>query len=141
MLRLVIAAILVIHGLIVAAQSAGSFGSGGGVQNPSWVSWWPTALGDSWLLSWLGLERSVVAWLGGLLWLAGGLLLVAAGLGVVDVVVPHSAWRSLALGGAAVSLVMLLVYLHPLMTLGILLDVAILVVLLGTDWPPASALD
>ena len=50
----------IIHGLITAAQSGGSFGStaASGTQNPSWVSWWPTNLGQSWLLAWLGLEKA-----------------------------------------------------------------------------------
>jgi len=141
MLRFGVGIILILHGLIVAAQSAGSFGPGSGVKNPSWVDWWPTALGESWALSKLGLERSAVSWLGGLLWLVSGLLLIAAGLGVLDVLIPHSAWRSLAVAGAGISLFMLFVYLHPLLIIGVLLDVAILVAILWADWPAASDLN
>jgi hypothetical protein len=139
MFHFFIAAILFVHGLIVCAQSSGSFNPGSGVQNPAWLNGWPTALGQSWLLSRLGLEKTPVSWLGGLLWLAGGLLLVAAGLGVMGFIVPNSLWRLLAAAGAAVSLFMLIIYLHPLFGIGVLLDVIILITLLWAHWPPVSA--
>ena len=139
-ITLLIAAVLILHGLIVAAQSAGSFGPtpSSGLQNPAWVSWWPTNLGRSWLLSWLGLERTPITWIGGLLWLAGGIALVAAGLGVFGFVIPTDWWRGLAIAGAAISLFMLVVYLHPIAILGTGLSVVILVALLWARWPSAS---
>ncbi len=140
MLRFLITGFLVIHGLIVSAQSAGSFNPASAVQNPAWLSWWPAALGHSWLLSWLGLEKPPFSWLSGLLWLAGGLLLIAAGLGVVGVLIPQGLWRPLAISGAVVSLLMLLVYLHPFLGIGILADAAILVALLWAQWPAVSAI-
>jgi hypothetical protein len=129
---------LVVHGLIVGAQSSGSFTARGGVANPSWVSWWPTALGQSWLLSRFGLERSPLAWVAGVLWIAGGILLVAAGLAVFGVLVPQGLWRPLATAGAVVSLFLLIVYLHPLLGVGMLADVAILVALVWAHWPQAA---
>lgn len=141
-MRLLIAVILIIHGLITAAQSSGSFGSSpsAGLQNPAWVGWWPINLGRSWLLSWLGLERTPITWIGGLVWLAGGVALVAAGLGVLGFIIPIDWWRSLAVGGAAISLFMLVVYLHPLAIIGTGLSAAILFALLWADWPPPSLL-
>jgi hypothetical protein len=139
-MKLLIAVILIIHGLITAAQSSGSFGStaSSGVQNPSWGSWWPTNLGQSWLLAWLGLEKAPFTWISGLLWLAGGIALTAAGLGVLGFIVPTDWWRTLAIVGAAISLFMLVVYLHPLLLIGTGLSIAILVALLWTQWPPRS---
>jgi hypothetical protein len=139
-MKLLIAVILIIHGLITAAQSGGSFGStaASGTQNPSWVSWWPTNLGQSWLLAWLGLEKAPFTWISGLLWLAGGIALAAAGLGVLGFIVPTDWWRTLAVVGAAISLFMLIVYLHPLLLIGTGLSIAILVALLWAQWPPNS---
>lgn len=138
-MKLLIGVLLIIHGLIVAAQSSGSFGPipPSGLQNPSWVSWWPTNLGRSWLLSSLSLERTPLIWqLGGVLWLASGIALVAAGLGVLGFLIPTSWWATLAVAGAAISLFMLVVYLHPLTVIGLGLSIAILVALVWVHWPP-----
>ncbi len=134
-MKILIGILLIVHGLIVAAQSSGSFKPpSGGIQNPAWVSWWPTNLGQSWLLSGLGLERMPLTTLILLLNLAGGVALVAAGLGVLGVLVP-SAWVGpLAIGGAAISLIMLTIYLHPIYALGIGANIGILVTLLWTNW-------
>ena len=140
-MKLSISVLLILHGLIVAGQSAGSFGSTipNELQNPSFVSWWPINMGRSWLFSWLGLEKTLVAYrIGGLLWLAGGIALVAAGLGVLGWIVPTDWWRSLAIGGGAVSLIMLAIYFHPITIIGTASSIAVLVALLWAKWPPAS---
>ena len=140
-MKLLISVLLILHGLIVAGQSAGSFGSTipNELQNPSFVSWWPINMGRSWLFSWLGLDKTLVAYrLGGLLWLAGGIALVAAGLGVLGWIVPTDWWQSLAIGGGAVSLIMLAIYFHPITIIGTASSIAVLVALLWAKWPPAS---
>ena len=140
-MKLLISILLIIHGLIVAGQSAGSFGSTipNALQNPSFVSWWPINMGRSWLFSWLGLEKTLIIYrIGGLLWLIGGIALVAAGLGVLGFVIPTDWWRSLAIAGAAVSLFMLTVYFHPITVIGTASSVAVLVALLWLRWPPTS---
>ena len=139
MVRFIIAAILIIHGFIVSAQSIGGFKPGAGVVNPAWLNWWPTALGQSWLLSRLDLEKAL-SWVSGTLWLVGGLLLLAAGLSVFGFIIPQSYWRVLAVAGAAISLFMLLVYLHPFFGIGMLGSIAILIALLLAHWPTVSAI-
>jgi hypothetical protein len=138
MVRLLIGGMLIVHGLIVAAQSTGVFGGGKAIANPSWLKWWPTAFGQSWLLAGLGLEKTAAAWVASLLWLIAGVSLVAAGLGVFDVLVPQGWWRTLAIGGAGMSLLMLLFYLHPFYGIGIGASAAILVALLWADWPTVA---
>ena len=56
-MKLLIGALLIIHGLISWPIFRQLQTPTGGLQNPSWLSWWPTNLGQSWLLSVLGLER------------------------------------------------------------------------------------
>jgi hypothetical protein len=136
-MKLLIGALLIIHGLIVCGQSSGSFKPPtGGLQNPSWVGWWPTNLGQSWLLSGLGLERMPFTTVLLLLNLAGGIALVAAGLGVLGILVPTSWWATLAIAGAGISLFQLVIYLHPLTAIGIGLNIAILIALLWAHWTP-----
>jgi hypothetical protein len=138
MVRLLIGGMLIVHGLIVAAQSTGAFGGGKAIANPSWLKWWPTSLGQSWLLAGLGLEQTVAAWFAGLLWLIAGVALVAAGLGIFGVLGPQGWWRTLAIGGAGMSLLMLLFYLHPFYGIGIGASAAILLALLWADWPTVA---
>ena len=140
-MKLLISGLLIIHGLIVAGQSAGSFGSTipSEVQTPSFVSWWPVNMGRSWLLSWLGLEKSLIVYrISGLFWLAGGIALVAAGLGLLGFIVPIDWWRELAVGGAAISLFMLIIYFHPITIIGTASSLAVLIALLWSKWPPTS---
>ena len=140
-MKLLISVLLIIHGLIVAGQAAGTFGSTlpSELQNPSFVSWWPINMGRSWLLSWLGLDKTLAVYkLGGLLWLVGGIALVAAGLGVMGFVIPTNWWRDLAIGGAAVSLFMLVIYFHPITIIGTASSLAVLIALLWAKWPPTS---
>lgn len=134
-MKFLIAVLLIVHGLIVISQSSGSFNPIGGVKNPAWLGWWPANLGQSWLLSALRIEQSFVARAGGVLWLAAGIALVAAGLGIAGLVVPLAWWRNLALFGAAISLVMLILYLHPLYGIGIGASIVLLAALLLDQWP------
>ena len=134
-MKILIAVLLVVHGFIVTAQSSGSFNPVGGIQNPSWLNWWSVNLGQSWLFSSLGVERTLIARAGGLLWIIAGITLVAAGLGVLKVIIPLTWWRSLALTGAILSLVMLAIYLHPFYCIGLAASILLLVALLWEQWP------
>ena len=134
-MKVLIACLLIVHGLIVAAQAGGSFGGGAHVANPAFLRWWPTALGQSWLLARAGAEGSILETAGAIVWLAAGAALAAAGLGLLGIVVPHEWWRVLAVAGAGASLLMLLVYLHPFFGLGMAASAAVLVGLLWVGWP------
>jgi hypothetical protein len=135
-MKIMIGVLLILHGMIVAAQSGGSFRPPSeGIPNPGWVTWWPTNLGQSWLLSGLGLQRMPFTTLVLLLNLAGGIALLGAGLGVLGVLVPTGWVVPLTVSGAAFSLIMLAIYLHPLYVLGISANVGILVALFWTNWP------
>lgn len=113
------AIVLVVHGLITVGISAGSFAPTANLPNPAWLRWWPHQLGRSWLIPGIG-------WWGGLIWLAAGLLLLGAGLGVFGFIVPVSWWIPCALGGTIISLVALLLYFHPYYVLAVILNIGIL---------------
>lgn len=129
-MKIFVAVLLIIHGFIVAAQSAGSFHPSEGVKNPSWLTWWPVNLGQSWLLSPLGLDQTLLARAGGLFWLAAGIALAAAGLALLGILVPPGWWPNLALAGAIISLIMLVLYLHPFYGIGLAASIFLLVLLL-----------
>jgi hypothetical protein len=139
-MKFLIAVVLIINGVIATAQSGGRFGVSipVGTPNPSWMNWWPANLGRSWFLSQIGMEQPPVYWISGLLWIIGGIALVAAGLGVFGFIIPSEWWRTLAIVGAAISLFLMVIYLHPMNILGMGLNIAILVALLWAHWPTTS---
>lgn len=139
-MKILISILLIVHGLITTAQSGSSFNPTGGVPNPKWVSWWPSALGQSWLFSRMGLEKSVAGTLIGLLWLVSGAAIIAAGLGLLGFIIPSPWWRVLAGVGAGLSLILFILYAHPFYALGIGANLAILLVLLWAKWPSVGVL-
>jgi hypothetical protein len=141
-MRIVVCVLLIVHGLITAALSAGRFNtSGPGGPNPKLLDWWPTPFGKSWIFSLLGHQQSgIVEPVAGLLWLVAGAALIAAALGLFGFVVPTTYWRALAGAGALVALVLFVVYAHPYYAIGIGADIAILLVLLWAKWPSPQIL-
>jgi hypothetical protein len=134
-MKTLVAVLLIVHGLIVAAQSSGSFSPAEGIKNPSWLTWWPSNLGQSWLLTKTGLEGSPITALGGVVYLLGGVLLIGAGLGLLGWIVPAAWWPALALVGAGTSLMMLIVYLHPFYLIGFSASLVVLISVLWIHWP------
>jgi hypothetical protein len=139
-MKIIVGVLLILHGLITAAQAGGSFNPTGGVANPKWLGWWPVPLGQSWLLARLGLERSILGPVAGLLWLVSGAAIIASALGLFGFLVPTPWWRTLAGAGAATSLLLFALYAHPLYAIGIGADLAILLALLWAKWPPPAVL-
>jgi hypothetical protein len=125
--------VLILHGLITLAISAGTFAPPGNIPNPNWLRWWPSQLGESWMFPRIG-------WLGGVIWLVAGLLLLGAGLAFFGFLVPVSWWIPLAIAGASIGLVVLILYFHPYYLLGVLLNICILWVALDAALRPDSSL-
>jgi hypothetical protein len=134
-MKILLACLLIVHGLIVAAQSAGSLAHSAPLANPTWLRWWPTALGQSWLWAGLRAKGSVLETIDGVIWLVSGLALAAAGLGLLGVLIPPVWWRPLAFAGGVASLGMLLLYFHPLLGVGLTASAALLVCLLWVQAP------
>jgi hypothetical protein len=139
-MKTLISVLLILHGLITSFQSAGSFNPGGGVANPKWLSWWPAALGQSWLFPRLGVEKSLLSTFSGILWLVSGIMLIAAGMGLFGFIIPVAWWRVLAGVGAAVSLFLYIFYAHPFFLVGMGANLAILLILLWLKWPSVAML-
>lgn len=139
-MRIMVAVLLLIHGLITSAQAQAGFRPSEGVANPGWLSWWPINLGQSWLFKYFELPKPILGPLLGTLWLAAGVCLIAGALGLFGFIVPANLWRQLAGIGAVLSLVVFIFYVHPLYAVGIGADIAILLVLLWAKWPTAEML-
>jgi hypothetical protein len=140
-MKVVIALLFILHGLITAAFSGGSFKPWPPVENPGWLNFWPTRMGQSWLFPGAVAESLPVMLLGGILFLFSGVALVAAGLGLLGWIIPQAVWPLLAALGAAGCLLMLLINFHPFYLVGILGNAAILYSLLVAHWPSFMVLE
>jgi hypothetical protein len=99
---------------------------------------WPFDLTRSWVLTPLGLEGSVTKTLGGGLLLLLGLGYAAATL-VMMGVLPERLFSASIIVGTSASLLLLALFFHPWLVLGVAIDVVLLYLVLGTSWAPLRA--
>ncbi len=129
MMKIVVALFLILHGLVHAILAM--------VPNPDAPdSGFATFFSRSWLLDKLGLPESAVRTVALVLAATATIGFVAAGLGLLGILVPFAWWRALAITSAAVSLLFLVVYWNSYLIVGIAIDVLILAVLIFTNWTP-----
>ena len=128
----IIGAFLIAHGLITTAIGFGAVTNPNGqaMSLPTWFSWWPGPFGTSWLFEALHLGATAAV-VGGVVWLASGVLLIAGALGWVGLGVLEPMRVQLLIGGAAIGLLALALYFHPIYLLSVLINVAIVAVLWG----------
>ena len=96
---------------------------------------WPFDIGRSWLLGPLGAPVTAVRVMGVALVAAtiGGFALAAlATLGIL----PAGAWGALVVVGSIASLILMLVFFHPWLVIGVAIDVLLLWVALVAAWTP-----
>jgi hypothetical protein len=124
----VIGIMILAHGAITAMIGVGSVTrpDAPGMALPSAFAWWPGPFGRSWAIDALGLGTGVAV-VGGLVWVVSGLALLGAGLGWLGFGPLAGATSTLAVAGAVLGLVALVLYFHPLYLLAIAINVAILV--------------
>lgn len=90
----------------------------------------------SWLLTRLGLSESTSKTIAILLAVTATIGFVAAGLALFGILIPFDWWRTLAIASAAVSLSLVVIFWHRYLIVGLLIDVAVLVTLIFTNWSP-----
>jgi hypothetical protein len=134
-LRIFIVVLLAAHGLVHASLSWVPLPAATGPHTPFWPSWWRDAVDPAWPISRLGLEAPAIRALGWALWLAVLLGFAAAGLGLLGVPALSGAWHILAAVSAGLSLFQLVLYWHPWLVVGALLDLAILGAVVWPRWP------
>ncbi|HCS38592.1 MAG TPA: hypothetical protein DIW44_03285 [Anaerolineaceae bacterium] len=133
-MRILFGILLLLHGFIVCAQSSASFKPIGGTPNPAWMGWFPVNLGQSLPFAKLGIEQAAGVKALGILWLIAGITLVLAALAVLHFLIPLPWWRVLAILGASLSLLMLVLYFHPFYLIGFSASLILLIALLSKTW-------
>ena len=133
-MKIIIALFLIAHGLVHAGLAS--------APNPSDPDAKPgaffTSPDRSWLLPRLGLNSSPIQWIGITLVVLSTLGFVLAGLGVFGVPGLAEAWRTIAVVSAGISLIPLVVFWHPWIIVGVLIDIGIIISLVWADWPSAE---
>jgi hypothetical protein len=114
----------------------------GAVHAPIWLAPYsesaPFDPGHSWLLQGLGLGAATARSIGIALAMLAFVSFAGAGIALFA---RQEWWRSLAVIAAAASLVLLVMYYHAWLTLGVAINVGILLALTWADWPALEALD
>jgi hypothetical protein len=125
MTRILFAIFLVAHGAVHAPIWLAPYGEGA-----------PFDPGHSWLLQGLGLNGTSARALGIALAMIAFVGFAGAGIGLFA---RQEWWRALAVGAAAVSLVLLVGYYHAWLTLGVAINAGIVLALTWANWPAAEA--
>jgi hypothetical protein len=129
--RLLLAAFLLAHaGIHASFLSPRRRATAGGPQ-------WPFELGRSWILTPLGLQPELTRVLGMALVAAtlGGFALAA--IATVELL-PPALWPPAAAVGAVASVALLLLFFHPFLVLGFVIDAALLWAVLVAGWTPQA---
>jgi hypothetical protein len=133
-LRILIALILIAHGLVHVSLTTVPTPQPGAIRTPFWPGWWRDAVDSQWLASRIGLAPQTVRALGALLWLVTLAGFTLAGLGLAGLPGVNAIWQPAALVGAAASLLLLVFYWHPWLVMGAAIDLAVLAAL-WQHWP------
>ena len=131
MVRIIFGLFLVAHGLVHAGLAAAPVPNDADSKPGAFF----TATARSWLLPQFRLNAAAVQWIGIILVAVTTLGFVLAGLGVFGVPGLSEVWRTVAIASAGVSLLLLILFWHPWLVVGVLIDIGILIALLWAKWP------
>jgi hypothetical protein len=126
----IIGVLLVGHGLVHACYLAPAPATTGGPR-------WPFAMDDSWLIRRVGADGQAVRLAGRVLICLTVVGFTLAGLAAVGVL-PASVFAPLAFAAAAASIALLVLFLHPWILLGFVIDGVVLWAVLMEHWTPTG---
>ena len=125
-LRIIIALILIAHGVVHFILTLVPIAEPGAKRTPFWPSWRRDATDPAWLASRLGLPAHWVRRIGYVLWVAALIGFVLAGLGLIGLPGLNLIWTITASFGAVASLILLLFYWHPSLFTAVIFNLAVL---------------
>jgi hypothetical protein len=128
-MKTILAIFLILHGLVHGILAL--------VPNPNNPeAGFATFFSRSWLLAGLGLSESAARSIAIILAAIATIGFIAAGLALLDILLPFDWWRTLTIASAVVSLLLLVIFWNLYLVAGVIIDVALLATLLLTDWTP-----
>ena len=100
---------------------------------------WPFDMAQSWLVTRLGVDVSVVRPVGMAVMAVTFVGFLLAALATVGLVVPTSWWGGLVVGAAAGSIVLMSIFFSPSLVLGVAIDVVLVWVVVASLWSPVAS--
>jgi hypothetical protein len=135
-LRILIAAFFIAHGWIHFSLTTVPVPAPGALRTPFWPSWKRTDIDPLWPAARLKLAPAAVRMLGSILWVTALTGFCLAGLGLLVLPGTPILWQSTAVIGSAASLILLALYWHPWLPVGVLIDLAVIAAI-AFHWPAA----
>jgi hypothetical protein len=96
------------------------------MRTPFFPAWWRKDVDALWPISKLKLPENSIRTIGWLLWLITTAAFALAGLGLVGIPGLTSIWTGLAVTGSIASILLLGLFWHPWLPVGIILDLVVL---------------
>ncbi len=121
------------HGLVPVILAFVPAPAPGTPRTPYLPSWWRNNADAAWPAIRLGLPAKTVQTIGWVLWLSSAVLMAGAGAGLLGIPGLSAIWRILTAAGSALSLVMLALYWHPWLIIGVVIN-AFLLTGVATGW-------
>jgi hypothetical protein len=97
-----------------------------------------TSVNRSWMLPRLGLNPGVIQAIGIILVALSTLGFLLAGLGILGVGGLSVIWRTVAVVSSIISSLLLIIFWHPWLPVGLVIDILTVVGLLVIKWPPVD---
>jgi hypothetical protein len=126
-LRLLIGIFLVVHGFMTMSLATVPVPAQGSIHTPYFPAWWRPNIDGTWPASRLGLPDGMIRIVGSILCLTALIGFAFAGAGLLGLPGLNSLWQIFAAAGAFNSLILLALYWHPWLFIGLLLNISILV--------------
>jgi hypothetical protein len=139
--RTFFAIFLIAHGLMTMSLSTVPVPALGALHTPYFPAWWRDNVDNTWPASRLGIPVGIIRIVGSSLWMAVLVCFAAAGAGLLGLPGLNSLWQIFAAAGAFNSLILLALYWHPWLFIGLLLNISILVSIFAgwfTRWFPTQ---
>jgi len=130
-MKIILGVLLVAHGLVHVGLAA--------APNPADPDTKPlaffTTVDRSWLFSRIGMTPNSVKWIGLILVGLATLGFILAGIGILSSGGLNTIWRPCAAFSSVISLLLLVLFWHPWLPVGILIDLAALTIIIWNKFP------
>ena len=136
MLKILLAIFLIAHGLVHSGLAVAPNPADPNAKAGAFF----TTVERSWLLSQMGLSGTAVRWIGICLVVLSTLGFIFAGLGILGLVGLSEIWRTVAMISAGLSMLLLILFWHPWLPIGVLINIGTLIALLWAKWPSQTVI-
>jgi hypothetical protein len=125
-LRILFVIFLLAHGWIHMSLAQVPVPQPVALRTPFMPAWWRDAVDPAWPISQMGLSPEVSRPLGWVLWVLVTASYALAGVALLFFPAQTALWQGFCAGASVLSLILLALYWHPWLPVGVLIDLALL---------------